>query len=410
MTRECKNGLIAQYIKYTSPQQSPTIFHTWTCISIIAAALARKIWLVRGGYYILYPNLFTILVSSSGVGSKTTAAKIGIENLLSKALPGMTIMRGSLTVGFLVDWMTQAAQKSPTGDSEVTVFCEEFKVFAKGLYADSGLIENLTKLYDCGVFEYNTKGRGIYKVERPCINLIACSTPEWLTTGSAADFIGGGFSSRIIPVAILKNEKIIPWPEMTSVEKQFEGGLIKDLTQIGTLSGPVFVTQEAKDYFSSWYIPHMKGEFRNPDRRLEGYYSKKGDQVLKVAMILSVSQSDDLVILPDHIEMALALMGKLEQNIPFAFQGVAWGEAAKFQDRILVKIREHSPDGIVHSDLLKAFHHCLGGKDLAEIIKTLFDEEAICWKKSKPKTGRPKIVYRERDCDKCSEKMGCVFL
>jgi hypothetical protein len=408
--RECKSGWINQYNLYTKPQQSPTIFHTWVAISVIGAALGRRVWMPRG-YYTLFPNLYTILVSSSGVGNKTTAAKIGVEDILAKALPAMTIMRGSLTVGFLVDWMTQAALKSPTGDAELTVLCEEFKVFAKGLYADSGLIENLTKLYDCGIFEYNTKGRGIYKVEKPCVNMIACSTPEWLTTGSAADFIGGGFSSRIIPVALVKNEKIIAWPEKTAVEKNLEQGLIKDLSQIGTLSGGVFVTQEAKDFFEQWY--RVREEFRkNPDRRLDGFYSKKHDMVLKVAMILAASQSDDLVVTVDHIEMSLALMEKLEQNIPFAFQGVAWGEQAKFQDKVLIKIREQSPDGISHKDLLKSFHHCMSGKDLKEIISTLLEEEAICWDKtlSTKKGGRPGIIYKERVCEKCAKKDNCVFV
>src|SRR4030043_2427583 len=135
--------------------------------------------------------------------------------------------------------MAQAAAKHPKGNAEVTIFCEEFKVVAKGLYADSALIENLTKLYDGGKWDYMTKGRGTYLIEHPCINMLAASTPEWLTTGSAADFIGGGFSSRIVPVALLKDEKLIAWPDKTPVIQTMEPGLISDLSQIGKLEGPV---------------------------------------------------------------------------------------------------------------------------------------------------------------------------
>jgi hypothetical protein len=184
---------------------------------------------------------------------KSTAIKIGTEGLLSKALPDVTIMRGKLTMKYLVDWMTQAQNKNPDKLAEVTIFCSEFKVFARGAYADSGLIEDLTHLYDNGAYEYRTGGQGVYIVEKPCINMIAASTPEWLTTGSAADFIGGGFSSRIIPVALLKDEKLIAWPEKTQVVKDMEVSLINDLTSIGKLSGPFLVTQDAKDYFEHWY-------------------------------------------------------------------------------------------------------------------------------------------------------------
>ena len=344
------------------------------------------------GYYILFPNLFVILVSASGVGMKTTAIKIGTDGILAKALPNLAIMRGALTTGYLADWMAQAASKHPKGEAEVTIFCEEFKVFSKGLYADSGLVENLTKLYDNGVWDYRTKGQGVYTIEKPCINLLAGSTPEWLTTGSAADFIGGGFSSRIVPVALLKDEKSVAWPTKTPLAKEMELALISDLAQIGKLEGAVFVTERAKKLFENWY--DIRKTLENPDQRLSGYYSKKHDLVLKLSIILSVSIGDDLVVDEEHIESALSLLSKLEVNIPFAFQGVAWGEQAKFQDRVLLKIRQEGR--IAHADLLRHFHFCMTGQDLKTIIQTLLDEDSICFEKEVTK-GRPRIVYSPKE-------------
>jgi len=387
MPRECKRGFINQYIDYTKPQQSPTLFHTWTAISTVASVLRRRVWIDRG-YYTLYPNLYMILVSASGVGMKSTAIKIATEGLLPKAIPDLTIMRGKLTMKYLVDWMAQAQNKNPDKYAEVTIFCSEFKVFARGAYADSGLIEDLTHLYDNGPYEYRTGGQGVYIVEKPCINLIAASTPEWLTTGSAADFIGGGFSSRIVPVALLKDEKLISWPEKTQVEKDLEGGLIGDLATIGKLSGSFLVTQDAKDYFDHWY--KNKEKYQQSDDRMKGYYSKKHDLILKVAMSLSASLSDDLVITDDHIESAMSLLGKMELNIPFAFQGVAWGEQAKFQDKVLTTIK--TAGEIAHSDLLRKFHYCMSGGDLKIIIQTLCDEDIITYER-KSVGGKVKLIY-----------------
>ena len=339
-------------------------------------------------FYILYPNLYVILVSESGVGMKSTAIKIGTNNFLEKAVPDLTIMRGAITVKFLVDWMSQAIAKSADGTAEVTIFCEEFRVFAKGLYADSGIIENLTKLYDCGVWEYGTGGSGIYKVEKPCINLLAASTPEWLTTGSAADFIGGGFSSRIVPVAIVVDEKQVANPKKVPLSTDLEKKLIADLTAIGQLKGQFFVTKGAEDFFEQWYIKRDK--LKNPDQRMKGYYSKKHDQALKIAMILSASIDDDLVITEDHIESALQLLGKIELTMQYAFQGVAWGERAKYQDKVLAKIEEKGM--IPHWVLLQCFHYCMTGNDLTAIIHTLTEEEKIGYD-SIATTGRPKVVY-----------------
>jgi len=391
MPRECKTGFINQYISYTRPQQSPTLFHTWTAISTIASALRRRVW-IDFDYLIIYPNLYTILVSASGIGNKSTAIKIGTEGLLRKAISDITIMRGKLTMGYLVDWMVQAQTKHPDKFAEVTVHCSEFKVFTRGAYADSGLIEDLTDIYDCGRYEYRTKNQGVYIIEKPCINIIAASTPEWLTTGSAADFIGGGFSSRIVPVALLKDEKVISRPRMTQVERDLESALITDLTTIGKLAGPFLVTLDAEKYFDDWYKVRQK--YQNPDMRMSGYYAKKHTLVWKVAMILSVSINDDLVITEDHVESALQLLGKLELNIPFAFQGMAWGEQAKFQDKVLMKIQASGE--IAYSNLLQHFHYCMSTSDLQQILQTLADEDRIEAEK-KPTGGRIKTVYRWKE-------------
>lgn len=374
MSRICKKGFVSTYLDYTKPQQSPQIFHTWAATTAVSAALGRRVWIDRG-YYTLYPNLYTILVSASGVGMKTTAIRIAVDDILAKAIPDLTIMRGSLTIGYLADFMAQSAAKNPKGNAEVTIFCEEFKVFAKGLYADSGLIENLTKLYDGGKWDYMTKGKGTYLIEHPCINMLAASTPEWLTTGSASDFIGGGFSSRIVPVALLKDEKIVAWPEKKQLERSLEDGLLRDLETIGKVEGQFLVTAEAKAFFEHWY--RSRDKYKMGDQRMAGFYSKKHDLVLKVAMLMALSLNDDLVITDEHIAGALKLVGNLEINIPYAFQGVAWGEAAKFKDKVLTKIKSETE--ISYKDLLRAFHFCLSSDDLQSILKDLQQEEYVSW-------------------------------
>jgi len=384
--RECPDGWIREYIAYTKPQQSPTIFHTWAAVSVIASVLRRRVWIDRS-FYILYPNLYIILVSDSGVGMKSTAFKIGIK-LLEKAVPDIAVMKGKLTTGYLIDWMQQTMAKNPGGLAELTIFASEFKVFTKGVYSDSSLMEDLTDIYDCGVFEYRTKGQGIYKIEKPCINLSACSTPEWFITGSAADFIGGGLSSRIIPVAILADEKQVANPKKIAMSDEIERKLMADLSQMSQLTGAFFVTKEAEDFFERWYL--VRDKYKNPDQRLKGYFSKKHDLVYKVAMIISASINDDLVITEDHIESALSLLGKIELTMTHAYQGVAWGEKAKFQDKVWAKINEVGM--IPHAKLLEAFHYCMTGDDLKAIIHTLVDEEKVGYDRLAT-AGRTKIIY-----------------
>jgi hypothetical protein len=92
----------------------------------------------------------------------------------------------------------------------------------------------------------------------------------------------------------------------------------------------------------------------------------------------------------DHVESALSLFAKLEVSMSYAYQGVAWGEKAKFQDKVLSKIQESGM--IQHAKLLENFHYCMTGDDLKAIIKTLVDEERIAYDRIIT-TGRTKVVY-----------------
>ncbi len=343
------------------------------------------------GFYTLYPNLYTCLVSPSGVGMKSTARDIGID-LMEKACPDVTVMRGKLTIPYLVLWMQTAITKNPDGNAEVTIYSREFKVFTKGIVSDSSLIEDLTDLYDCPpTWDYRTKTQGVYIIKRPCINIQACSTPEWLTTGSAADLIGGGFSSRLLPIALTKDEKSVSWPEKTELEKELEGILIEDLQSVAKLSGGFFVTRSAKEYFDEWY--QARDKYKRDDERLRGYYAKKHDMVLKLAMILSVSLDDNMSVDVNHIEAALAMLGQIEVNMSFAYTGMAWGESARYNDRVLQKIKDAGVGGISHSDLMRAFHFCMDGEMLRKVIQTLRVERMVEWEEVQTKT-KKKIVYK----------------
>ncbi len=350
-----------------------------------------------------------ILISNPGVGCKSTAITISDE-LQQKAIPNLCVLRGPLTIAFLADLLKQAEQSDPDKNANVTVFSSEFKVFSKGLYADSGLIERLTDVYDNRVFEYNTKGGGTIKIPKPCLNIKAASTPEWLTTGSANDFVGGGFSSRITPVGLLKDEKFETWPSKTDVERALEPYLINDLIKIGNLKGPFLVTQDAKNYTDHW--DRTRSINRNPDRRFDGFYSKEFDMMIKVSMSLSAALSDDMVIDLEHVESAIKMLSKLEENLPFAYQGVAWGETSRNRNKVLAKIREVKE--ISHADLLTSFDYCLGRKDFMDVVHTLIEEEVVCYEVVSTK-GRSKHVYKDRtgltSGGKCSDinctKQGC---
>jgi len=388
MPRLCTNGFIQTHLEYTSKQQSPTCFHIWTALSVISAVLGRKVWIDRS-YYTLYPNLYVVLVSPSGVGMKGTALSQGIGLLDQTGLP-ISILRGKITPTRLISRLNASALTSPTGDAELMIFSREFKVFTKGVIKDSSLIEDLTDLYDNNSFDYETEHSLQQSIKRPCLTILGASTPEWLSGGSAGDIMSGGFGARIIPVTVVKDEKEIAWPEKTAVEIELQTRLVADLISISTLRGQYYITPQAKNFFEKWYM-ERKNNRRYIDSRLDGYYSKKHDQILKLSIVLSASLSGEMVIDVNHLETAMYLLEENEKNLLYAYSGAAENKEMKFRDQVLAKIRDKGE--VSHTDLAQYFYHGLGRKGLREVVFGLIEEKEIVAETIKTKT-KPMVVYK----------------
>jgi hypothetical protein len=220
---------------------------------------------------------------------------------------------------------------------------------------------------------------------------MAASTPEWLTgKGEIGDLMSGGFGSRLTPVAISKQDRKIGWAKKSYEALEKEEWLVEDLREISKLEGRFFVTAEAERVFNEWY--EKAEEYRISDTRLDGYYSKKHDQVRKVAMLLSISQGDELVVDERHIVAALKMFQEIEKTMTLAYVGVAWGETGRFNDRVLTKIKDAGESGISYSDLMRTFHFAMDKEQLKKVLGTLMDEELVRAEIVKTKT-KMRVMY-----------------
>ena len=75
---------LTSFMDYTASMSAPKLFRQWTGLSMLSAALERKVWIeTELGH--LYPNLYVFLVSPPGVG-KTVLTSMSIRAI--KALSG----------------------------------------------------------------------------------------------------------------------------------------------------------------------------------------------------------------------------------------------------------------------------------------------------------------------------------
>ena len=343
-------------MEYTKGTESPRLFYWWSGVSILAGALQRRVHLSQGILRKLYPNFYVILVAPPG-GRKDQPVDIAGRFLRSIKV---NIIHGTTTPEGLMFQLQKSPKplkreerKDVLTDAKKQFFVPECigfiqaaelsSLFGKRNYVDD-LIKFLTDSWDCHDFwDYTTKTGGKVPINKLYINLLGASNPEWLGQCFREDAFGGGFMGRTIFIyqdkfGCVPPSKLVKTPE----QEHLELGLQVDLDSISRLKGVMRFDEETGIFLDNWYIKQK----RHPSGRLVRYSQTKHVHVLKLAMILSVSTGDDLIVRKHHVERALKMLSGTERGMKKAFAYVGVTNEARVAQIILDFIEGHG--GRVH--------------------------------------------------------------
>jgi len=312
------------------------------------------------GSWEVSPNLYVMFVAPPAQGRKTTTASYADD--LLEDVPGVTRSTSAMTQAVLMKRLSE------TTDASMSIFAGEFATFIMKSGLD--MFDILTDLFD-GKKNVSTEtiSRGFEFADRPCINMLAATTPEWIAENMPQSVIGGGFASRVIFIyedAVRRRQlfydELVDTDEMTRLHDMLKADLIHIATGI---AGEVTLTKEAKDFTEAWY--QGPGSKAPPEHyKLHGYYERKPAHLLKVAQLIHFARSDTCVLEQPDIEAALAVLEAAEPSLPKVFYGV--GKNKYVVD--VVRIAEYIRDlGIVkRKTVLQHFTHVATPAMLDELI------------------------------------------
>jgi hypothetical protein len=338
---------IEAFEKYTQFGEAPNKMYRWCAVSALAGAIRRKCWLDQV-YFKWYCNEYIILVAPPGIVSKSTTVEIAMS--LLRRVDGIRFGPDVITWQALVKSFAGAGEKFTLPDgteldmSPLTIASSEFgNLMAPG---DREMVDLLVSLWDGreGVFRKETKGSGNDEVLNPWINMIACTTPAWISGNFPEYMIGGGFMSRCIFVYAEEKRNYVAYPGIAVAGMdiaQMEADLISDLMEIAALSGEFGMSQEAVDWGTEWYHRHFasKGNGLLEDSRFGGYVARKQTHIHKLAMILSASRSEDLLITRQDLERAENELTQLESDLPKVFDRVGKSQDSIQADRLIELVK-----------------------------------------------------------------------
>ena len=397
-TRLCEDGIIEEYLKYTIGQESPQDFHLWVIITCLAIILGRNSYVDMGAWK-TYPNLFTILVGESALTHKGTAMKYGLK-VLGAAAPKLNEVAQKFSPESLSNLLKQLSEGEGKR-AEAHIISPELSVLLGNSRLDDSLLKLLTDLWDSpDMHKYMTLSRGMEKATDVCINMLAGSTPSWLKNSVPEESLEGGFFSRLILVDRPPTGVKIPFPDISLASKMSMDKVIHDLKVIrNTFLGPFTLTPQAKMVYGEWYSTYNKPE--KAVSFMRGYYGRKGDFVLKLAMVSSANFSNSMKISDEDVLFAIGKLNENEEHTKNLVKFLGTTQDGKKYTGILARIKKSVVDvpknmgavtremlasgeyekdiriGIDHSALMRSVGYQMKAQDLSDVIDALIQAEEI---------------------------------
>lgn len=349
---------LRRYVEYASVTEAPKRMHFWAGVGAIAGALRRKVW-IDMKRFTWFPSFYIIYVAPPGIVAKSTTADISM-NLL-RAIPGIKFGPNSITWQALVTAFAGASEsfEYPVGSGDWNPMSPlNFVASELGSLVnlqDRDMVNLLIELWD-GKKSYDkiTKMSGNDVIEAPWINIQGCTTPHWIADNMPSVTIGGGLSSRCVFLYADEKDKYVPYVDEVIAEddSELQQALIHDLEHISmSLCGPFTIDPAARAWGREWYINFWKQAKSRDDNMLESYAVRKQTHMHKLAMVISASHRDDLVIGLDELQLANAMLEDLEVDMPKVFSRVGRSEQSLQAEKLLQIVQRRG--AMPYEDILK---------------------------------------------------------
>jgi hypothetical protein len=372
MSKRFHNDWLKAFVTFASFGEAPLKMLYWAGVSTLAGALRRRVWIDQA-YFQWIPNFYIIFVAPPGIVSKSTTANIGM-NLL-RALKYIKFGPDVITWQALVTSLAKSTEavQSPSGEfrsmSAVTFCSDELGNLLNP--NDRDLIDALVTLWDGkqGAFSKETKTSGSDRIENPFVNIIGCTTPAWISGNFPEYLLGGGFTSRCVFLYADLKRQLVPYVD-EAVPKDlevFRSQLVHDLEMVSQLYGQFELTSSARDWGKRWYLDHWK---KKPDEirteQFEGYMARKQTHLHKLAMVLSASRRDTLIIRETDIVEAADMITALEEDMPKVFARIGQTDITRGSAEIIAAV--DSAPGITMTALYNKLFRTLNHEDFQKAI------------------------------------------
>lgn len=389
------------FFKCVSPHtEAPDSFLTWSAFSLIGAALKNNVKF-EDGVYVIYPNQFIVLVAPPGIG-KGTAMNF-IEHMIeeNKVNPIVNTLSDRITAEKIIERIADGWSTAPriinqqltigTTEHSCLLFSTELRIL---LSASDWMLSFLEESWSETSFNYQTKNQGSKFISEMCCSMLAASVPDFLRnvnkSRESSMVITGGFSSRCLFIYAENPSKDLPWPKPLKKyppSKALYDDLLLDLKTISSLRGEFTIDTGARIIFEN-FLKKNRASMNDDSEAVANFKARIRAHALKLAMVMSVSRSDSLVVTQIDMVNALAELSKILINLEKIFRGAGDSDIAPLVSLVQNAIEKKGLAS--RRELYKMLYRHIGTLENLDRITQVLEYMGFC-----RKTIRNKMEYYE---------------
>lgn len=360
----------------TEELESPRSFFYWSGLATISAVLKDSVWLDRAGAHKLYPNIYVMLLADS-------ALKKGAPIALSKDIVALVnntklIVGRSSIQGILKRLGTAKTEPGGKVNAQSTGYVVASE-FSSSLVEDPSAFNLLTDLYDRhwnrGEWEQLLKGEQ-FSLKDPTLSMLVATNDAHLKDFVKEKDIYGGFFGRMF---VIREEKINRLNSLVYKLKNPPDAkkFAPYLKQLSLLKGefkPLDECAEAGEFYDQWYNEFYGMIAKHKVQDNTGTIGRFGDSVLKIAMLLSLSEKPELEITMTAMHEAIKVAEKFVEGVKRAIiQSKGKAQYTEQKSMIIEELLNRNPHVISRAQLLKKYWMHINADEL-DIVMRSFDE------------------------------------
>lgn len=361
-------SFVSNLLEHTKYYESPTSFWKWSAYATLAGVLRDNCYYKQGDDS-LYPNIFVLLLADSAVQRKDRPVKL-CESLLQK-INNTKVINGRSSIQGILDELARGETDKKTGrilkgGSAVWIAPE----MSAGIVNDPEAIKILTDIYSFREkYDSRLRTQANFSIKNVCFSFMAASNEELLRDIYDIKATAGGLLGRTF---LISPNEFRPGNSLFGLQiDDTRQKLTDQLEEIAKLSGEFIFTVRAQNTYDRWYLPFRDSYEKKPDK--SGISGRIHTSVLKLAMLLCVSESNELIINDKHIEEAIDECLALIPNYTKFLMSSGKSSLSEIATLVLSALNDAPNFTLSRKTLLQRYWNVLdqGAETLDKLITTL---------------------------------------